>query len=141
MKKTVKGGIIGFLVGAVLEFMVVGCLLSLGDPEEDSTQYAWLIAAGYSLVAGLLGGMIGAVTGAVMDWRGGRISHRRLFCLTAGILLLGAGSLGPILGSLIPWQPGMVVHLGAAVIGLVLCFAVVLAPHHNKIWAERRWQK
>jgi len=130
MKRVLQGGLIGFLASAVLGFMVAGCVLSMGDPDEDSTQYAWLFALGCSPLAGAVGAMIGATTGAVMDWRGGRTSHRRLLCLTAGILFLGAGSLG--LASVIPWLQSGVVWFGVAVIGLVLCFAAVLAPQHNE---------
>jgi hypothetical protein len=102
MKRVLQGGLIGFLVSAVLGFVVVGCVLSAGNPEEDSTQYAWLIALLFGPLAAVVGGMIGATTGAVMDWRAGQRSHRRLFCLIAGILLLGVGVLGLVLRFL-PW--------------------------------------
>ena len=61
------GGIVGFVVGSGLAFLVLAAALTwFGDPEEDFTQYGPLI---FGPPVGLFGGVIGAAIGVVMGKR------------------------------------------------------------------------
>ena len=140
MIRALKGATVGFLAGAVLEFVVVTGLLSAGDPEEDSTQYAWWIALCCSPLAGLIGSLIGVVVGGLTDWRKGGKSPYRLFCLIMGILVFGAGTLGIVLpftghsAALPVFVPSHYLEtcVGIMVAGLVLCLAARLIPAGDK---------
>ena len=139
MSKTLKGGVVGLLAGAALEFVVVTGVLS-GADNEDVANYSWLIALMYSPAAALVGGVIGTLVGAVMGWREGRKSPYRLFCLIMGVLVFGAGTLGIILpftghsAALFDFVPGhyLETYVGIMVAGLLLCLAAGLIPGREK---------
>jgi hypothetical protein len=139
MIRTLKGGVIGFPAGAVLEFIVVTGVLS-GADNEDVANYSWLYALMLSPAAALVGGMIGTLIGAVMDWREGQKSPYRLFCLMMGVLVLGAGTLGiifPFTGrsaALFNFVPGhyLETYVGIMVAGILLCLAAGLIPGCEK---------
>jgi hypothetical protein len=57
MDKTLKGGIIGFLVGGGLTFVLVWGLFGVSDNTD---------LAGVALSAGGVGGLVGAVIGGVI---------------------------------------------------------------------------
>jgi len=139
MSKTLKGGVVGLLAGAALEFVVVTGVLS-GADNEDVANYSWLIALMYSPAAALVGGVIGTLVGAVMDWREGQKSPYRLFCLIMGVLVFGVGTLGiifPFTGysaALFDFVPGhyLETYVGIMVAGLLLCLAAGLIPGREK---------